>query len=212
MMSHSVGSVDTGTQTEDLVDEIASLKATIDGQNKVIEDLTMKIKPPPFTEQSFTSDEYVKFHTGLPNFAILKAVFEHILPGVSLSEKSKLLPFQEYIIVLLKLRLNSSGQDLAFRFGVSFATISRIILKWVKVMDVRLRPLILWPEREVLWKTMPACFRESFGKKVAVILDCFEVFVERPSNLHARACTWSNYKHHNTVKVFLGITPQGVIS
>ena len=34
---------------------------------------------------------------------------------------------------------------------------------------------------------------------------------ERP-NLKARAITWSNYKHHNTVKVLLGITPKGVIS
>ena len=50
------------------------------------------------------------------------------------------------------------------------------------------------------------------GKKVAVILDCFEIFIERPSNLFARACTWSSYKHHNTVKVLLGTTPQGVIS
>ena len=24
--------------------------------------------------------------------------------------------------------------------------------------------------------------------------------------------TWSNYKHHNTVKFLIGITPQGVIS
>jgi len=47
---------------------------------------------------------------------------------------------------------------------------------------------------------------------VAVILDCFEVFIERPSGLEARAMTWSNYKHHNTVKILLGITPQGVIS
>ena len=36
--------------------------------------------------------------------------------------------------------------------------------------------------------------------------------MERPSNLKARAATWSNYKHHNTVKVLLGITPQSVIS
>ena len=59
---------------------------------------------------------------------------------------------------------------------------------------------------------MPACFQESFGKKVAIVIDCFEVFLERPSNLHARACTWSNYKHHNTVKILLGIAPQGLIS
>ena len=56
------------------------------------------------------------------------------------------------------------------------------------------------------------CFRESFGQSVAVIIDCFEVFIERPANLLARACTWSSYKHHNTIKVLIGITPQGVIS
>ena len=36
--------------------------------------------------------------------------------------------------------------------------------------------------------------------------------MERPSNLLARACTWSSYKHHNTIKLLIGIAPQGVIS
>jgi len=75
-----------------------------------------------------------------------------------------------------------------------------------------MRPLIMWPERENLRKTTPECFRAEFGDKVAVIIDCFEVFIERPSNLLARSCTWSNYKHHNTVKFLIGITPQGVVS
>ena len=48
--------------------------------------------------------------------------------------------------------------------------------------------------------------------KVATIIDCFEVFIERPSNLLARASTWSSYKHHNTVKFLIGITPQGTVS
>ncbi len=59
---------------------------------------------------------------------------------------------------------------------------------------------------------MPQCFRINFGKSVAVILDCFEIFIDRPSNLLARVSTWSSYKHHNTVKVLVGITPQGTIS
>ncbi len=59
---------------------------------------------------------------------------------------------------------------------------------------------------------MPECFREMCGFRVSVVLDCFEVFIERPSNLLARACTWSSYKHHNTVKFLIGIAPQGVIS
>ena len=59
---------------------------------------------------------------------------------------------------------------------------------------------------------MPMCFQESFGKKVAVIINCFEIFLDRPSNLQARAYTWSNYKHKNTCKVLIGIVPQGTVA
>ena len=82
----------------------------------------------------------------------------------------------------------------------------------LKQMDLRLQDLIIWPDRDALQKTMPMCFQASFGKKVAVIIDCFEIFIDRPSNLSARASTWSNYKHHNTAKVLLGIAPQGIVS
>ena len=116
------------------------------------------------------------------------------------------------LCVLLKLRLNSTIEDLAFRFGVSTSTVSRIFLKWLKQMDIRMHNLILWPDRDALQKTMPACFQASFGNKVAIIVDCFEVFLDQPSNLQARASTWSNYKHKNTAKVLIGITPQGVVS
>ena len=78
-------------------------------------------------------------------------------------------------------------------------------------MDIRLQPLILWPDRPQLKRTMPECFRISFGEKVGVIIDCFEVLIECPSNLLVRACTWSSYKHHNTVKLLIGITPQRVV-
>ena len=53
------------------------------------------------------------------------------------------------------------------------------------MMDMRLKPLIMWPEREIVRKTMPECFRAEFGEKVVVVIDCFEVFIERPSNLLA---------------------------
>ena len=37
------------------------------------------------------------------------------------------------------------------------------------------------------------------------------MFIDRPTNLLARAQTFSNYKHHNTIKILIGITPQGTI-
>ena len=89
---------------------------------------------------------------------------------------------------------------------------SRIISKWLTIMDDELRYLIIWPTRVSQWKTMPLCFHSSFAKDVAVILECFEVLIERPTNLLARACTLSSYKHHNSVNILLGITPQGTVS
>ena len=79
-------------------------------------------------------------------------------------------------------------------------------------MDICLSPLIVWPSREALHRSMPRCFVDSFGLRTTVIIDCFEIFIDKPTNLNARAQTFSNYKHHCTVKVLIGITPQGAIS
>jgi hypothetical protein len=66
-------------------------------------------------------------------------------------------------------------------------------------MYVPMKCLILWPDREELQMAMPMEFRKYFGVKVSIIIDCFEIFIDQPSNLLARAETWSNYKHNNTV-------------
>lgn len=92
----------------------------------------------------------------------------------------KLSAFQQFMIVLIILRHNASLKDLGYRFGVHASTISQILLKWLTIMDICLKPLIFWPERDYLRKTMPECFHVEYGNKVAVIIDCFEVFIERP--------------------------------
>ena len=51
-------------------------------------------------------------------------------------------------------------------------------------MDIRLSPLIRWPEREELQKTMPLCFRLHYDLRVTSIIDCFEVFIEKLTSLH----------------------------
>ena len=166
-----------------------------------------------FCENSFsTSDERVRFYTGLPSYIILITLYNFIGAHVTVSSRNSLTKFQQFIMVLMRLRLNLSVQDLAYRFHISKSTVSRTFLQWIDILYTRMKPLIIWPERDALRKTMPLEFRKYFGQKVAVIIDCFEVFVDRPSNLEARAQTFSSYKHHNTVKFLIGITPQGVIS
>ena len=111
----------------------------------------------------------------------------------------------------MKLRLNVFDQDIGYRFGVSQSKVSKNFRKWVNACYICSRPLIKWPRHEQLYKTMPEEFKRGFSKCICII-DCFEIFCERPSDLMARAQTFSNYKHHNTVKFLVGITPQGSVS
>ena len=48
-------------------------------------------------------------------------------------------------------------------------------------------------------------------KKLRCIIDCTEVFIEKPKSLDVQAVTWSDYKKHNTFKFLIGISPTGYI-
>ena len=157
-------------------------------------------------------DERVRFYTGVQTYAVLMCIFNYASLDIAHSLNSKLSLFQEFVLFLMRLRLNTCFQDLAYRFNISISTVSRIFYKWVKVADGKFKHSIIWPAREELRLAMPLCFRRSFGDRVSVILDCFEVTLATPSSLMAKAATWSNYKHNNTMKFLIGITPAGFIS
>ena len=120
--------------------------------------------------------------------------------------------FQEFTLVLVKLRLNVPNQDLACRLHVSRTVVSVVLATWLYIMGICLSLLIVSPSREALHRSMPMCFMDSFGLRTSVIIDCFEIFIDKPTNFNARAQRFSNYKYHCTVKVLIGITPQGAIS
>lgn len=198
---------DSSTQTNEVNPKMTESST----QTEELDYMFSRPKKAPFDREDMLEDGKVQFYTGLPSATILQAVYEHVAPHVSRKSLS-LTKFQELVMVLMKLRLNVPYWDLAYRFEVSASTVSRIFFTWITIMDIRLSQLVYWPERDELWKTMPQCFEFSFGKKTTVIIDCFEVFTEKPTNLLARAQTFNSYKHHNTVKVLIGITPQGTIS
>lgn len=161
-------------------------------------------------KEFFDTDEKNRFYTGLPSLEILMVAFEHVATYITRRTQS-LNRFQEFVIVLIKLWLNVPFLDLSYWFVVSISTVSRFSSSWMVVMDARLSPLVSWPDSERLWTTMPMSFQYAFGKQVTVIIDCFEVSIARATNLLARAQTCSNYKHHNTIKILIGITPQGTV-
>ena len=162
-----------------------------------------------FSDNFVATDPKTVFYTGVPTHALflwLVTYCSALLPNFhSLSPKSVLL------CVLMKLRLNLQHQDLAYRFNVSVTTISEIMNQCIPKVATKLSFLVQWPSRDNLLLHMPPIFKQLYPKCVSII-DCFEVFIQRPGHLTTRAQTWSNYKHHNTIKFLVSITPTGAIS
>ena len=52
--------------------------------------------------------------------------------------------------LMLKLRTNAPNEGLAYHFVISEATMSRIILKWLKLSGGRLVSLIHQPDQDAL--------------------------------------------------------------
>nr|XP_033935167.1 uncharacterized protein LOC117443306 isoform X2 [Pseudochaenichthys georgianus] len=149
------------------------------------------------------------FLTGLTS-VVFEWLITKIMDSVEIIH-NKLKVEDHLLIVLMKLRLGLCNTDLAYRFQVSKTTLSNILRSWVPAMALVLKPLIKWPSKGAVLKHMPQIFKRNF-RRCRCIIDCTEMFIARPSNLTSRAQTWSNYKHNNTIKYLIGITPAGAIS
>ena len=115
---------DCASKVDSLQKELVSYKLAVEQLTKQLNDLYL----PPFCEKHFISDEYTKFHTGLLNFKLVKAIFGHVSKGLPTDGVTK----------LSKLRTCALNEGLAYQFGVSEATVSTIILKWLKLTDTLL--------------------------------------------------------------------------
>lgn len=162
-----------------------------------------------FEDSAVASDNKTTFYTGIPSKALFMWVLSFcssVLPSSRvLSQKGVLL------CLLVKLRLNLHLDDIAFRLNISKTTVSDVFNQGLPALAKKLNFLVQWPDKDSLIKNMPVIFKNTYPHCISII-DCFEVFINRPGHLTARAQTWSNYKHHNTIKFLVSITPTGAIS
>ncbi|XP_041365575.1 uncharacterized protein LOC121380690 isoform X2 [Gigantopelta aegis] len=159
-----------------------------------------------FEEQMTSSDQRIQFYTGLQSKALFVWLLSFCSPALPACKV--LSPTCVMMCIIMKLRLNLQHQDLAYRFSVSVTTISDILNQELPKLAEKLSFLIQWPDKDSLIRNMPNVIKITYPKCVSII-DCFEVFSQRPGQLTARAQTWSNYKHNNTIKFLVSITPTG---
>ncbi|XP_076034153.1 uncharacterized protein LOC143020979 [Oratosquilla oratoria] len=201
---------DTTDLTEDvmssMIEELHNLRTENIELRVKVEARSQKYDVDEFKDK----DEKVLYNTGFPTFQILWTVFVYLEPFLPV--KKTMSKFQMLIMTMMRLRLNVSPVFLSREFAVSRSTVCRIFFDVVDVMYVRMKPLVFWPSRDTLAKTMPMEFRKHFGTKCVVIIDCFEVFIDRPTNLKARAETWSFFYIITQLNFLLALPPQGTVS
>ena len=71
--------------------------------------------------------------------------------------------------------------------------------------------LPVWATRRTVEETMPEVFRQKYPL-TRVVLDCTELFIEKPSCFRAQSETYSSYKSHNTAKGLVAISPNGALT
>lgn len=125
--------------------------------------------------------------------------------------RGKLSKFQVFFITLNRLRMSTSFTYFKYKFNLSHQTISKYFHKCLFDLHSTLRSLVYWPKRHILQSAMPNCFKQNFGNNITVIIDCFEIAIQTSSEKKAVCQTWSHYKHCQTVKFLIAISPVGHI-
>ncbi len=151
-----------------------------------------------------------KFYTGL-SWEVFTQLSLFLSTVITTSAKCMLPATEQLFLTLVKLRQNLPFELISHQAGVDVSTVSRSFWKTIEVLYRKIGFMVRWPERETLNETLPAIFKLHFPRLTG-IMDCFEMFIDRPKNLKARAEVYSNYKKHSTVKVFIVCSPRGAVT
>lgn len=180
-----------------------------------------------FVDNVTENDKDCFYYTGVPTLVLLHFLFSWIKPSAQKIKlwdgKRKHLPgrkggrqnrklsvFHEMILTLVKIRRGYGNKHLSYLFHVSESHVCRIFLAWVNLLSQCLTPLIIWPSKEINKANLPKSF--SNYPRTRAIIDCTEYYVQKPLRPAAQKATWSSYKHSNTLKQLIAITPSGAIS
>ncbi|VDI48973.1 Hypothetical predicted protein [Mytilus galloprovincialis] len=231
---------DSETQTDLSMNDIFELEANIK-QMKFDQENLVKTEEKPcltaeFVDKITSTDKNVSSYLGIPSVMALLGIFA-ILDKASPSLKywrghegthhdakyqlesstkkpgpsRKLSRYNEFLITLLKIRLALPSFLLGDIFGISESRVSQIFSTWINFMNTVFTPLLKWPNSKKVRKHLPKSFRTTFPKTTCII-DCTEIFIQKPTTPSAQARTYSTYKQHNTYKMLVSITPTGAFN
>ena len=108
----------------------------------------------------------------------------------------------------MRLRSGLLNEDVADRFDISPTNSSFIFTTLITSLTKLLKSVVALLPRGAIRDNFPESFIKTGNNKCRVILWA-EVFTERPKPLDCQAASWSDYKHHITIKFLVAISPSG---
>lgn len=174
----------------------------------------------------------MKHFVGLttPQFQVLHSFLENVCPldnivywsgkkstGLDRSKvgpESKFSSKEKLFICLVRLRRGFTIKTLAVLLSTSDrkveqTMIGKIFTTYIQLMYKVFRDMetVMFPTRELLRRFTPKVFKTL--KNVRCIVDCTEFRIETSRNFARQGNTYSSYKHTNTFKCLIAVTPNG---
>lgn len=157
------------------------------------------------------TDSALRSFTGINNFQILECIVEIVKKKFTIDTRSHRLDVRERVLLTMaKLKLDLSYITLGALFNISGQLCKTYFFDFLTILSQVFKSCIYFPSEEEISKNLPKCF-ESF-KNCRVVLDCTEIFIQKPSCLCCRIKFYSQYKKSTTVKFMTGVSPGGIIT
>ena len=184
-----------------------------------------------FKSKYLQTDDDVRFFTGIPSALAFQRIHDlvepctkrrwkgskskpkgrkFITPPRSFGPIRKLTSEMEMILTLMRLRLGLTYKDLAKRFTISVSLATQVFNCWLTALYQTFGRTVKWFPKDHIRATLPGRFRSL--PNLRSIIDCSEIFIETPKDMTLQAMTWSNYKHHNTLKFLISVAPNSTIT
>ena len=92
------------------------------------------------------------------------------------------------------------------------ASCSSLFATWIRFLGKFFGDaVIVWLPKDAIFSNLPNIFKGAY-RNTRCIIDCSEIYIERPKSLNVQASTWSDYKKHNRFKFLIAIAPSGYIT
>ena len=222
-------------QIEDLRAEVLSLRQNVSRAEIKKEVLASNAPTSPFEDglslgfmkssPYYSTDEQCRNYTGLPSWEFVEELHDlvkaHIPENDGVrqwgskatapsNERSLLSDKDKLFFTLFILWTGNYTRVASSLFKISTSTGSRYFITWVRLLAITLKREMPFPSRARINELMPDKMRRKLGNsRLRLVLDATEWFMQKPSGKAANGCTFSSYKHRNTAKFLVGVSPCG---